>query len=307
MIFIDEARSAALATHEMAYDAIRDALIATVRDDATSFPVVIGHASDAQNRFTIKSASNRDVAGLKVGSYFLTNDRAGLPRHGSMILLFDQSIGRIGAIVEAGKVNAYRTAAADAVAAEALARPDARVLTLFGTGHQAAYDAAAIARIRPIERLICVGRSDEKTGAMVAQLKSLGLPAEAARSAQEACRSADIIVTVTSARAALFDADWVAPGTHVASMGSDGKGKQELPVELYQRGAKLFCDLPEQSRVVGEFQHAPSDARLTAIGQVLTGAAPGRTDAADITVFDSSGVSLQDLFIAEAILRAHTS
>lgn len=306
MIFIDEARSAALATHEMAYDAIREALIATVREDATSFPVVIGHASDAQNRFTIKSASNRDMAGLKVGSYFLTNDRAGLPRHGSMILLFDQAIGRIGAIVEAGKLNAYRTAAADAVAAEALSRPDARVLTLFGTGHQAAYDAEAIARVRPIERLIVAGRSDEKTGTLVARLKALGLPAEAARSAEEACRSADIIVTVTSARAALFDADWVAPGTHVASMGSDGKGKQELPVGLYER-AKLFCDLPEQSRVVGEFQHAPANASLTAIGQVLAGLAPGRTAPSDITVFDSSGVSLQDLFIAEAILRAHSA
>src|SRR5699024_11011014 len=109
--------SAALATHEMAFDAIREALIATSRNDAVNFPVVIGHASDAQNRFTIKSASNRDIAGLKVGSYFLTNDREGLPRHGSMILLFDQTIGRIGAIVEAGKLNAYRTAAADAVAA----------------------------------------------------------------------------------------------------------------------------------------------------------------------------------------------
>ncbi|PHQ69724.1 MAG: ornithine cyclodeaminase family protein [Paracoccus sp.] len=304
MIFVDETRSAALATHEMAYGAIREALIATVRKDAISFPVVIGHASDAQNRFTIKSASNRDIAGVKVGSYFLTNDRAGLPRHGSMILLFDQAIGRIGAIVEAGKLNAYRTAAADAVAAEALSRHDARVLTLFGTGHQAAYDAAAIARVRSIERLIVVGRSTEKTCAMVTRLKTLGLPAEAAQDPEEACRSADIIVTVTSACSALFDADWVTSGTHVASMGSDGKGKQELPTELYQR-AKLFCDLPEQARVVGEFQHAPADAGVTAIGQVLIGSALGRTDRSDITVFDSSGVSLQDLFMAEAILRAH--
>lgn len=304
MIFIDEERSAALATHEMAFDAIREALIATSRNDAVNFPVVIGHASDAQNRFTIKSASNRDIAGLKVGSYFLTNDREGLPRHGSMILLFDQTIGRIGAIVEAGKLNAYRTAAADAVAAEALSRPESRVLTLFGTGHQAAYDAAAISRIRPIERIVVVGRSVDKTNAMVTRLKTLDLPAEPARSAEDACRSADIIVTVTSAREALFDADWVSPGTHLASMGSDGAGKQELPVQLYER-ASLFCDLPEQSRVVGEFQHAPADAQLTAIGQVLTGSAPGRGDPSDITVFDSSGVSLQDLFIATAILRAN--
>ncbi|WP_254694561.1 ornithine cyclodeaminase family protein [Alloyangia pacifica] len=236
----------------------------------------------------------------------MTNDSAGLPRHGSIILLFDQATGRIGAIVEVGKLNAYRTAAADAVAAEALSRPDSRVLTLFGTGHKATYEAAAVARIRPIEQVIVVGRSTEKTYEMVARLKNLSLPAEAAECAEAACRRADIIVAATSARAALFEADWVTPGTHVASMGSDGAGKQELPVEVYSR-ASLFCDLPAQSRVVGEFQYAPAEASLTAIGDVLSGKAPGRVRSEEITVFDSSGVSLQDLFIAGAILRANVA
>ena len=304
MIFIDEARSAELGSHEMAYPAIRDALIAAIQPDAASYPVVIGHASDPRNRFTLKSASTADMAGVKVGSYFLTNDAVGLPRHGSMILLFDQTIGRIGAIVESGRLNAYRTAAADAVAADALARSDSRVLTVFGTGNQAAFEVEALARIRPLERILVVGRTPEKAADLVGRLTAQGLPATATADAETACRSADIVVTATSAQAPLFQADWIRPGTHLASMGSDGRGKQELPTGLYDR-ARLFCDLPDQSREVGEFQHAPAGTPLTAIGAVLSGAAPGRRDDSDITVFDSSGISLQDLFIAAAVIRAN--
>ncbi len=303
MIHITEAQSAAIASHDLAYSAARTALIAACNPSANSFPVVLGRASDPQNRFTIKSASDASLTGLKVGSYFPTNDAASLPRHNSIILLFDQAKGRIGAIVEGGKLNAYRTAAADAVATDALARPDARVLALFGTGHQAQYEAEAIARIRHLDRVLVVGRSPDRTGAFVDRLRAQGLPAEIGE-AETACRSADIIVTATTATAPLFRAEWVKPGTHISSMGSDATGKQELPPDLLAR-ARLFCDLPEQSRRIGEFQHAAPEANLTAIGHVLTGQAPGRQGAAVITVFDSSGLSLQDLYMAEAVIRTH--
>ena len=113
MIHITEAQSAAAISHELAFEAVRRALIAVTAPEAATFPVVLGNASDPQNKFTVKSAADARLTGLKVGSYFPTNDAAGLPRHDSIILLFDQTKGRIGAIVEAGKLNAYRTAAAD--------------------------------------------------------------------------------------------------------------------------------------------------------------------------------------------------
>ena len=129
-----------------------------------------------------------------------------------------------------------------------------------------------------------------------------GLDVRAAAS-REACAAADVIVTVTPARAPLFEADWVRPGTHVAAMGADAKGKQELPPALLERAA-LFCDLPEQSRTIGEFQHASADAQagMRALGDVLRSGEGGRTDPEAITVFDSSGIALQDLTIARAIL-----
>ena len=303
MIHIDEAQSARLISHEMAFAAITRALIAAASPAASVFPVVLGTASDPQNRFTIKSGADAEVAGLKVGSYFPTNDRLGLPRHDSLILLFDQSKGKIGAIVEAGKLNAYRTAAADAVATDLLARPDASVLALFGTGHQAEYEALALSQIRPLERILVVGRDPVRTESFVRRLRSKGLPAELSR-AESACATADIIVTATTATAPLFPAPWVCAGTHVSSMGSDATGKQELPPELFPT-ARLFCDLPAQSRRIGEFQHADATAQLTAIGDVLSGKSWGRIAAEDITIFDSSGLSLQDLYVAQAVIQAH--
>jgi ornithine cyclodeaminase len=300
MILISEADSSALITPELAYAAVRDAFLATMTPEATSFPVVVGHGSDRRNRFTIKSAAGADVAGLKVGSYFPGNDARGLPRHSSTILLFDQTTGRIGAVIEGAIVNCYRTAAADAVATDGLARPDASVLALFGTGHQAMFEVQAIARIRPLSRLLVVGRDPVRTAAFVERLRADGLPSEAA-TAEAAVRAADIIVTATTSTAPLFQADWVRPGTHVSSMGSDAPGKQELPPELFAK-ARLFCDLPSQSARIGEFQHAATELPLTAIGAVLNGGAPGRETADDITVFDSSGISLQDLCIGKAIL-----
>ena len=200
MIVITEAQPAALVTHELAFDAVRRAFIAAIGLDAFSFPVVIAHASDPQNRFTVKMAAGTDLAGLKVGAYFPTNDARGLPRHASTILLIDQPSGRIGAVVEGSTLNCYRTAAADAVATYALARRDAAVLTVFGTGHQAGYEAEAIARIRPLSRIWVVGRDPSRAAAFAKTLQGRGLPA-ANREPEAAVRAADIIVTATTATA----------------------------------------------------------------------------------------------------------
>lgn len=300
MKYISEDISAQLASHQMAYDAVKAALIAA-SESATVFPVVQGHGSDPSNTYSIKSSAVADLAGLKVGSFWPGNDAQNLPRHNSIILLFDQSCGRIHAAVEAGKLNAYRTAAANAVAVDVLARPDATTLAVFGAGHQAGYEVRALARIRKLSRVLVVTRNAAKGAAFVAALQKDGIPAEVAE-AETACRAADIIVTATPATTPMFDAEWVTAGTHVVSMGSDAKGKQELPPKLFQK-AKLFCDLPSQSRTIGEFQHAPADAYLTAVGDVLTRKAPGREASDEITVFDSSGLSVQDLFVAQTILQ----
>ncbi len=297
MRFLSEVDSAALVTEELAYNAVRTALIAAVAGTSTTFPALPAHGSKPHNRFTMKSAAAADLAGVKIGSYWPDNTTT--PRHNSTIVLLDQESGRVAAVVEAGEVNAYRTAAADAVAADTLANPGARTLTVFGTGHQAYYECRALARVRDLAAIHVVARTPAHGHALVDLLTTAGLPATLTEP-ERAVRAADIVVTATTARAPLFDAAWVSPGTHVASMGSDAKGKQELPPDLLAT-ADLFCDLPTQSRTIGEFQHA-GDRPITALGHVLTGEAPGRRSPDAVTVFDSSGIALQDLYIATELL-----
>lgn len=310
MRFISEEESARLVTHAMAFEAAREALIAAVDPGTALFPAVLGHGSDRADRFSIKSGSTAAYAGLKVGSFWPGNPQKGLPRHNSAILLFDQAVGRIDTVIEAGRVNAYRTAAADAVAARALARAESSVLAVFGAGNQAAFEAAALIRVLPIREVLVVARDPGAVAGFGERLRGQGAEvAVRAAGAREACEAADVIVTATPARAPLFEAAWVRPGTHLAAMGADAAGKQEMPPALLER-ASLYCDLPEQSLAIGEFQHVAEAVRsgavrLRAIGAVLAGGEGGRTSDAEITVFDSSGIALQDLTIARAILLAH--
>lgn len=307
MIYVSEEQSAALVTHELAFEAVRRALIAAASGRCEVFPAVLGRACDATNTFSIKSGWAEDLAGVKIGSFWSGNPARGLPRHNSTIVLLDPSNGRPAALIEAGRVNAFRTAAANAVAADLLARQESRVLAIFGAGNQAGFEVSALARIRPIETVLVVARSSERSEAFVQRLRSMGLTAGSA-TPEDAVRAADIVVTATPAREPLFQSAWVRPGTHVVSMGSDAPGKHELPAGLFDM-ASLYCDLPSQSVQIGEFQHvreAIHDGRLvlTPIGDVIGNRAPGRRHDDEITVFDSSGIALQDLYMAEALLRA---
>ncbi|MHC3124782.1 ornithine cyclodeaminase family protein [Acinetobacter sp. GN11] len=301
MRFISESESSALINHELAYDAIYEALIAATQPDTKSFPVVHGQASDSKNTFSVKSSATQHLAGLKVGSFWEDNPKNGLPRHNALILLFNQANGKMAAAIEAGKVNAFRTAASNAIATNILARKDSKVLAIFGTGNQAKYECEALARIRNFEQILIVGRDSSKAEQMAEDLKPLGIQLHIT-GAKEACEQADIIVTATSSHTPLFKAEWVKAGTHISSMGSDKQGKQELPPELFSH-SNLFCDLNVQSKLIGEFQHAPESATLINIGDVLLANAQGRQSQEQITIYDSSGLSIQDLYIAQKILE----
>lgn len=306
MRYLSEEQSFALITHAIAYEAVKAAFVAAATGEGNVFPAVSAHAVDPSHTFSVKAGSASGYAGVKLGSYWPSNDAFGIARHGTTIVLLDATTGRLAAVVEAARVNAFRTAAADAVAADALARSDARTLTVFGNGHQALYEVLALVRVRPIDRVLAVARDKSRGDRFIAELAEHGVAASLV-DARTGCAEADLITCATTSRgASLFVADWVRPGTHVASMGSDAQGKQELQPDLLRR-ASLFCDLPAQSVVIGECQHIADDVAsgsvtLTAIGDVLRGAAAGRQRDDEITVFDSSGIALQDLAIATALL-----
>lgn len=206
MQHISEAESRLLITHEMAFEAVKDAFLAAALDTrSTVFPAVIAHGTKPTNVFTIKSRTTSTVSGLKVGSYWPGNSSNGIPNHNSTILLIDETCGKIASVIGAGEVNAYRTAAADAVAASLLARPDSSTLAIFGAGHQALFKCLALARVLPIKKIIFVARDPVKAQCFVQELERHALDAIVATSAEAACKEADVVVTATPSRAPLFE------------------------------------------------------------------------------------------------------
>jgi alanine dehydrogenase len=214
-------------------------------------------------------------------------------------------------MIGATYLTAQRTAAADAVSVRALARADASRLGVLGAGHQAVEDVRAIVLVRSIEAVFIWNRDGARAEAMAQDLAGDGLDVRVV-GRESAVREADILVTATAAREPLVERSWVRPGTHISAMGADGPGKQELAIDLVA-GATLVADQARQSVTIGEFQSAAragriEEAAIRALGDVLTGRAVGRTDDAEITIFDSSGIAIQDLAVCGlALQRARES
>ena len=304
MKYINEKLSSQLITDDLAFKAVSAAFIAA-SEQAALFPVVIAQGQSENSIFSLKSANTEQLVGWKTGSYWPDNAANNIPCHASTIFLLDQKTGHLDAVIEGSTVNAYRTAAADAVAVSALAREDASCLALFGTGHQAFYECVAVCKTRDIQSVSVVGRNHQKAQDIVKKLLSVGINSDV-KDAQSACQQADIIIAATTAREPLFLAEWVQPGTHISAMGCDTKGKQELPQALFER-ADLYCDFSSQSVDIGEFQHIDDSAvinKITMLGEVLSKRKKGRKNDVDITVFDSSGIAVQDLFIGQHLIDA---
>ncbi len=297
-----------IVTWPLVIDAVRSAFVAAASGDMTLFDVLAIHGLEPNQRINVKSGCDTDrrLVGLKCGTYWPGNHDHQLPPHGSTILLLDSATGFPRALISAAHLNRYRTAAANAVAVQALARNDAHVLGVIGAGHQAEFEIRAILQVRPIERVKVFSRSDERSEWILRQLGDLDQEIELT-SADNAVRDSDIVCTVTPAAAPVLQSGWVSPGTHISAMGCDARGKQELDIDLYAK-ARLFADHPAQSVAIGEFQHAlgqgviEAAGDITAIGDVIRGQKPGRESQSDITVFDSSGIAIQDLACANALL-----
>lgn len=308
MLIVPEALIASLVSPEDAFAAVEATFAAMARGDAYNFPVV-REALGEGRQYGFKSGLDRSghMLGVKAGGYFPGNAAKGIINHQSTVFLFDPDTGRPTAMVGGGLLTALRTAAASAISIDRLARADARVLGMVGAGHQAGFQLRAAARVRRFDKVIAWNLHPDmlpKLGEIAAEL---GLPFEAVP--LERMIEADVIVTITSSPAASLMAAHVADGTHLACMGTDTKGKQEVEAALVA-GASVFTDEVAQSVSIGEAQHAVADgsldaASITPLGDVLIGRHPGRRTTSEITLFDGTGVGLQDLAVAAvAVQRA---
>ena len=283
--------------------AVEGVFAAMARGDAYNFPVIreaIGHA-DALYGF--KSGFDRAglTLGLKSGGYWPGNEKKGLTNHQSTVFLFDPDTGRPHAIVGGNYLTAVRTAAASAVSIGRLARKDAKVLGMVGAGFQSAFQMRAAATQRDFERVIGWNLHPEMLSRLAETAEEIGLPFEAV-DLDRLGAEADVIVTITSSFAPILKRSQVRPGTHLACMGTDTKGKQEVEAELVA-AATVFTDEVAQSVSIGECQHAVSEGLIsetgiTPIGAVINGVHAGRSSDDEITLFDGTGVGLQDLAVA---------
>lgn len=278
--------------------AVAAAYIAAAAGDVFSAPVLRVSSDHGGGNF--KFAATEELVGGKLGTYWPANGRIGLENHAATTLLLDPRTGYLQAVISARKLNRIRTAAGNAVAVKALSREDASVLAVIGGGGQAPYEAEAIAGVRRI-KTVFIGLRDPAKGSVVADRLSKSIPDVKICGIEEAVRAADIVTTATPSREPIVRAEWVKSGTHISAMGADMVGKQELSPALFDR-AELFTDLESQSRVIGEFQHANANRHLIHIGDVISGKAPGRENSQQITIFDSSGLAVQDLFAARSAL-----
>ena len=308
ILLVNEEACRTVVTRADAYQAVEQVFAAMARGDAVNFPVVreaIGHA-DALYGF--KSGFDRAglSLGLKSGGYWPGNAEKGLTNHQSTVFLFDPDTGRPSAIVGGNHLTALRTAAASAVSIRHLARPDARVLGMVGAGHQAQFQLRAAVEQRRFERVVAWNYHPEMLPKLGAVAEELGLPFEAV-DRETLGAQADVIITIGSSTEAQLMADWVKPGAHLACMGTDTKGKMEVDPALLARAA-VFTDEVAQSVSIGEAQHAVAqgliaEADVTPIGRVINGDHPGRTSPDQITLFDGTGVGLQDLAAASVAVK----
>ncbi|SDY44072.1 iminosuccinate reductase BhcD [Citreimonas salinaria] len=290
-----------------AFDAVEATFAAMARGDAYNFPVIreaIGHA-DALYGFKSGFDKAALALGLKSGGYWPGNEARGLTNHQSTVILFDADTGRVKALVGGNLLTALRTAAASAVSIAHLSRKDSKVLGMVGAGHQSAFQMRAACAQRDFDKVVGWNYHPEMLSRLEDTAKELGLPFEAVER-EDLCAQADVIITITSSHDAQLMADWVKPGTHVACMGTDTKGKQEVDPALLAR-ASVFTDEVAQSVTLGEAQHAVAqglikEADITPIGAVIEGTAKGRTSDDQVTLFDGTGVGLQDLAVAAKVV-----
>jgi len=278
---------------ERAYDAVLDAFVAHARGEWTMQPKLYVTNYPAGD-FRAMPALGGGHALLKWVTSFPGNPARGLPTVSGLVVLSDASTGLVEAVLDAGSVTALRTGAAAAIAAETLGRPGAAAVIGAGVNGR-----AAARSLKARGRDVVLWDVDRERSRSVAAELGVGTA-----DAQSAALEADVVVTVTPGKQILLEEGSLQAGQHVSLMGADGPGKAEIAVGEIAR-VRVFCDDWEQASHGGELAAAVEAdaierANVTELGAVLTGAARGRGSHQEITIFDSTGLAIQDLAIAIA-------
>jgi ornithine cyclodeaminase len=250
----------------------------------------------------------------KLVSIFPNNEAAGIPTHLAVVVVFDSATGAPTAIMDGTFITTARTAAGSALATRLLARPDAAVLAVLGTGVQARAHARGIPYVRPIREIRIAGRNERKATALAQELSDeLKIPVRSAPSYREAVAGADIVCAATHSPEPVLHWEWLQPGAHVNAVGFNPEGRElddgtvvNSLVVVESRGAALApypaganeLTVPIRNGLITE-EHIHAE-----VGELVSGKRPGRTTPEQVTLYKSVGVAVQDAVAATLVLAA---
>ena len=246
---------------------------------------------------------------IKIASGFYGNAALGLPSSNGMMLVFRQDSGEPAAVLlDEGHLTDVRTAIAGAIGAKALARPDVERIGVLGTGVQARLQVQQLAPLFETREVVAWGRDPERVAAYATDMAAAGFRVEAADHPGAVAAVCGLIITTTPSTEPLLQAADIRPGTHITAIGSDTTEKQELAADVLALADVVVADSLEQCHTRGEIAQAVAagaiaEDKAIELGVLLAGEAVGRTSAEQITVFDSTGVAVQDIAIATAIVE----
>lgn len=316
VVVLDEAEIRRLLDPQSCIDAVERAFTAYASGRA-ELPGVI-HLDVPEHRGEIHIKAGYLYGGacyaVKLASGFPGNPALGFAANSGMVLVFDATTGVLAAVLlDNGYITDLRTAAAGAVAARFLARERVRTVGVIGTGAQARLQVQMLARVRAFQAVTIWGRRREAAEQCVADLRQNGvLPAgtrlSVAESVEAATRPSDVLYTVTASRQPLVHAEWLAPGSLVVAVGSDGADKRELEVDVLAKADRVVADSLAQCRRIGEIHHALDggvliESRVTELGEITAGRSPGRGTETEIIVCDLTGLGVQDVAAASVVME----
>jgi ornithine cyclodeaminase len=312
LLTLSEAEIRGLIDPADALSAVREGFAALARG-AASLPGVIGleiprHRGEVHVKGAWLHAA--PFFSIKVANGFYGNPDRGLPVGSGLVLVFDAETGLLRALLfDNAYLTELRTGAAGALSIELLARREVRRAALLGCGSQARYQLEALLGVRRPQRVVVWGRDGRKAQAYARDMHArLGIDVETAATALAAVTGADLVVTTTPSRDPIVHGEWLAPGVHIAAVGSDGPDKQELDVSVLARADRVFADHLDQCLRLGEIHHAVASGVLRPqdvdgeLGDIVVGDAPRRSSEDEITVADLTGVGVQDTAVASLVV-----
>ncbi len=252
-----------------------------------------------------------DRMAIKIVSVFNDNVARGLPLIHALVVVLDAETGAPSAVMDGTYLTALRTGAASGAATDLLARPDARIVAIFGAGVQGRTQLEAVCAVRPIRRALVYDIIQERAAAYAAEMsEKLALPINVASCPSEAVNQADIICTATTSSTPVFEDADVRPGTHINAVGAYTPQMQEIPAQTVLRARVVIDYRPASLAEAGDLliplsQGLISEAHIRAeLGEIAAGMKEGRTSPEEITLFKSVGVAVQDVAAAGAVLDA---